>query len=186
MEIDDTTRPLVADIFDGGDFDGSPDNLQQHWNVTSAFIQRYGLIYPHAERATSNMGRFSLPPTRHVISGACSDVRIEWTWPPGAGQVDIDGDGQPDDADNNGFLDPFEVGFRHSGRTPWFPFMNQAGEFGGLALQQYTSPDNQDSWSWSWQPEFADNLPLVGNIERFPNPISRRLADEDGNGATSI
>ena len=167
-----------ADFFDGGDVDGSPDNRQQHWNVASAYLQRYGLFYPHAERATSNMGRFSLPPTRHVISGACSDVRIEWTWPPGAGQIDIDGDGQPDDADDDGFLDPFEVGFRHSGRTPWFPFMNPAGEFGGLALQQYTTPDNEDSWFWSWQPEFADNLPLVGNVERFPEsiqPEARRL-----------
>ena len=172
MEIDDMRRGLseFADFFDGGDADGSPDNLQLHWNTASGFIQRYGLFYPHAERATSNMGRFSLPPTRHVISGACSDVRIEWTWPAGAGQIDFDGDGQADDADDDGILDPFEVGFRHSGRTPWFPFMNDAGQFGGLALQQYTTPDNQDSWLWNWQPEFADNLPLVGNVERFPDP----------------
>ena len=181
MELDDMRRGLseFADYFDGGDtsggIDGEPDNLQAHWNTTSAFVQRYGLFYPHAERATSNMGRFALPPTRHVISGACSDVRIEWTWPSGAGQIDLDGDGQPDDANNDGFLDPFEVGFRHSGRTPWFPFMNNLGEFGGLALQQYTTTDNEDSWSWNWQPEFNDNLPLVGNVERFPDPQGLNL-----------
>ena len=183
MEIDDMRRGIseFADFFDGGDVDGAPDNRQQHWNAASAYLQRYGLFYPHAERATSNMGRFSLPPTRHVISGACSDVRIEWTWPSGAGQIDLDGDGQPDDADDDGFLDPFEVGFRHSGRTPWFPFMNPAGEFGGLALQQYTTPDNEDSWFWNWEPEFADTLPLVGNVERFPDPGSQNFS-----GATAI
>ena len=187
MELDDMRRGLsnFADYFDGGDtsgdIDGAPDNRQVHWNVASSYLQQYGLFYPHAERAASNMGRFALPPTRHVISSACSDVRIEWTWPAGAGQLDFDGDGQPDDADNSDSLDPFEIGFRHSGRTPWFPFMNEAGQFGGLALQQYTTPDNEDSWSWSWDPEFADNAPLVGNVERFPSPDDRNLS-----GAASV
>ena len=62
MEIDDMRRGIseFADFFDGGDVDGAPDNRQQHWNAASAYLQRYGLFYPHAERATSNMGRFSL------------------------------------------------------------------------------------------------------------------------------
>ena len=51
-----------ADFFDQGDVDGAPDRRQQHWNRQCAYLQRYGLFYPHAERATSNMGRFPCRP----------------------------------------------------------------------------------------------------------------------------
>ena len=178
MEIDDMRRGLdgFGDIFDD-QATSEPNSPEANWLAKKNFIQRYGLFYPHAERATSNMGRFALPPTRHVISGACSDVRIEWTWPAGAGQLDLDHDGQPDDVNENGQLDPFEVGFRHSGRTPWFPLMDDAGGFYGIAAQQFTSSDNEDSWFWNWQPEtvslgspFNATVPLVGNVERFPDP----------------
>ena len=113
-----------ADFFDGGDVDGAPDNRQQHWNAASAYLGVRPVL--SARRAGDfELGRFSLPPTRHVISGACSDVRIEWTWPSGAGQIDLDGDGQPDDADDDGFLDRRLASATVAVRL-WFPFMNPA------------------------------------------------------------
>ena len=201
MEMDDIRRglSLFADYLDGdgdGEF-GAVDDPVKHWIFTNAFIQRFGLYYPHAERATPDMGRFALPPTRHVISSSCSSVKIEWTWAPGAGQIDFDGDGQPDDANLNGFLDPFESGFRHSGRTPWFPFMNEDGFFGGVQLQSYPPEEpgpQEDQWSWSWAPDSIlmppgipptlgqpIPVPLVGNVERFPTPDTLGLS-----GATSV
>ena len=72
----DAASTKICDIFDGGDFDGSPDNLQQHWNVSIPFAQRYGLqLFPLSDWAWEDGSISEFPQQTDSLSRACSDVQ---------------------------------------------------------------------------------------------------------------
>lgn len=131
-----------------------------------SFEDQYSLIakellyYPRAERRAPSMHRVDQALTNHVLSAACSSVRIEWTWKDRTGAV-LGPAGIPIWIGVR-TREPLSAGEPEIGdrQQPWFGLPDPV-ELAPRAIAPYGDPDHPEDAGYEWA-ETVD----PDNIER--------------------